>query len=77
MSHRVASSETPSEVRVRLQVGGIQVERGPDGFHSVQVQNLDPLHQLGRPELVTSEAPLALPPGVEASLQVHGAEPRF
>jgi hypothetical protein len=57
-------------IQVHLQVGGVNIQPGRDGFHTVQVEGLEPLGQIGSPEVPGTGVLIAVPPGAEPELTI-------
>jgi hypothetical protein len=57
-------------IEVHLQIGGMQIQQGLDGFRSVKVEGLSTLGQLGAPEVPGTGVLIAVPPGAEPELTI-------
>ncbi len=57
-------------VQVHLQIGGVEIQRGLDGFRSVKVDGLSTIGQVGAPEVPGTGVLIAVPPGAEPELTI-------
>lgn len=65
---RYNDAHAPIDIHFRM--GGVELLRQEDGFHEVRVEGLVPLGQLGAPDVPTTGALFAVPPGMKAKLTV-------
>ncbi len=64
-------------IKLELNLGGVEIEKNQDGFHSIKVDGLAPIGKVGYPDLLTTGILFAVPEGVDVELRIKEPSQTF